>query len=342
MILGEFIGISFEQMRFLAENRISVSTSMFIHVLAAPKFLVMTLPYALLMANIFTYKELSKSSEIIALCSFGTTIYQLVIPSIGLSLILASLSFYCQELIVTKANYRAAIILEQAMNIDRGTTTNHDFIYSEFNKNGDGKHLELLLYAKQTHIEVMDEVTLLTFDRGNIQKIIIARAAYWNPKDKIWSLVKGIEKKIDNARQLILNPFETYSFKLGQTLNQILIQARDNNELRIFELRRKIETFQQTGHDKEVHQIESDIQQRLIMPFSCMTFSFVGAAIGINLKPKSSENEFSLGLLIILTYYVFQSICTTLVAKDSLPLWGMWIPVFSGVGFALTKLARFA
>jgi lipopolysaccharide export system permease protein len=186
----------------------------------------------------------------------------------------------------------------------------------------------------------MNEVTLLTFDRGNIQKIIIARAAYWNPKDKIWSLVKGIEKKIDNARQLILNSFETYSFKLGQTLNQILIQARDNNELRIFELRRKIETFQQTGHEKEVHQIESDIQQRLIMPFSCMTFSVVGAAIGINLKPKSSENEFSLGLVTILAYYVFQSIFTTLVAKESLPLWGMWIPSFTGVGFALTRLAR--
>jgi lipopolysaccharide export system permease protein len=342
MILSEFIGISFEQMRFLADNRISINTSMFIHVLAAPKFLVMTLPYALMMANIFTYKGLSRSSEIIALRSFGISIFQILIPSIGLSILLTSFSFCCQELIVTEASYRAAVILEQSMNIDRGNIANHDFVYSEFSTIDNKKHVKILLYAEQAQSEVMKEITLLTFDRENIQKIIIARVAYWNHKEKIWSLVKGVEEKINNARHLISNPFETYSLKLGQALNQVLTQARDNNELRLFELRRKMDTFKKTGHEKEIRQLESNIQERFTMPFSCIVFSVVGASIGINLKPKSAGNEFSLGLVIILTYYILQSIDTTLIAKEVLPVWGMWIPSFTGIGFALIRLARFS
>jgi hypothetical protein len=83
MVLGEFIGISFEQMRFLADNRISINTSILIHILAAPKFLVITLPYALLMANIVVYKELSRTSEIIALRSFGVSVRRILLPSRG-------------------------------------------------------------------------------------------------------------------------------------------------------------------------------------------------------------------------------------------------------------------
>jgi lipopolysaccharide export system permease protein len=342
MVLGEFIGISFEQMRFLADNRISMNTSMLIHILAAPKFLVITLPYALLMANIVVYKELSRTSEIIALRSFGISVRKILLPSIGLSILLTSFSFCCQEAIVTQANYRAAVILEKAMNIDRGNIEKHDFVYSEFISTARKQHINLLLHAKRAKSEMMNDVTLLMFDRGAIQKIIIAPIAHWNSDEKIWSLSKGVEETIDDTKHLTSNPFEIYNLKLGQTLNQMLNQARDNNELRIFELRRKINTFKDTGHEKEVRQLENSIQERFTLPFSCIAFSVVGASIGISLKPKSSGNEFGLGLVIILAYYILQSIDTALIAKEVIPMWGMWIPSFSGIGFAFLRLAKFA
>jgi lipopolysaccharide export system permease protein len=342
MALGEFVGISFEQMRFLTDNRISMNTSMFIHILAAPKFLVITLPYALLMANIVVYKELSRASEIIALRSFGVSVYKILLPSIGLSILITSFSFCCQEAIVTQSNYRAAVILEKAMNIDRGSIEKHDFVYSEFINTDQKKQINLLLHAKQAKSGMMNEVTLLKFEQGDIQKILIAPIAQWNPKEKIWNLSKGVEETIENTQYLPSNPFETYTIKLGDTLNQILNQSRDNNELRIFELRQKLNTFKGTGHEKEIRQLESNIQERFILPFSCIAFSLVGASIGISLKPKSSGNEFGLGLLIILAYYILQSIGTALVTKEVIPMWGMWIPSFSGIGFAFLRLAKFS
>jgi lipopolysaccharide export system permease protein len=344
MILGEFIGISFEQMRFLADNRISINTSMLIHVLAAPKFLIITLPYALLMANIVVYKELSRTSEIIAFRSFGISISKIVIPSIGLSILLASFSFCCQELIVNEANYRAAIILEQAMEIDRDTIVINDFVYSEFSDNDNEKNqqIELLLHAKQATNTVLKDITLLTFDRETIQKIIIARAAYWNDREKVWILATGVGEIINKDRQLVSYPFETHKLKLGNALNQLLTQARDNNELKIVELRKKVNIFKQTGHTKEVRELENIIHSRFALPCSCITFSLVGVSIGINLKPKSAGNEFGVGLVIILTYYILQAIDTTLIAKEVLPLWGTWIPNFLGIGFAVFRLSKFS
>jgi lipopolysaccharide export system permease protein len=342
MILGEFIGISFEQMRFLADNRISMNTSMFIHVLAAPKFLIITLPYALLMANIVAYKELSRTSEIIALRSFGISVNKILLPSIGISMLLTSFSFSCQEAIVTQANYRAAVILEKAMNIDRGNIEKNDFVYSEFISTDRKKQISVLLHARKAKSEMMNDITLLMFNRGAIQKIIIAPIAHWNSKEELWSLSKGVEETIDDPQHLASNSFEIYNLKLGQTLNQMLNQTRDNNELRIFELRRKINILKETGHEKEVRQLENSIQERFTLPFSCIAFSLVGASIGVSLKPKSSGNEFGLGLLIILAYYILQSIDTALLAKEVIPMWGMWIPSFSGIGFAFLRLAKFS
>lgn len=344
MILGEFIGISFEQMRFLADGRISMNTSMLIHILAAPKFLIITLPYALLMANIVVYKELSRTSEIIAFRSFGISIGKILRPAIGLSILLTSFSFYCQELIVTEANYRAAIILEQAININRDTIVINDFVYSEFSEidRDRKKQIELLLYAKQASNTIMKDVTLLTFDQEHVQKIIIARAASWHDREQAWILETGVGEIIDKDRQLVSHPFETYKIQLGNALNQLLIQARDHHELKIVELRKKVNIFKQTGHTKEVRQLENIIQSRFALPCSCITFSLVGASIGINLKPKSAGNEFGIGLVIILTYYILQAIVTTLIAKEILPLWGTWIPNFSGIGFAVFRLSKFS
>jgi lipopolysaccharide export system permease protein len=295
-----------------------------------------------LMANIVVYKELSRTSEIIALRSFGISIRKILLPSIGLSILLTSFSFCYQEAIVTQSNYRAAVILEKAMNIDRGNIEKNDFVYSEFISTDQKQQINLLLHAKQARSGMMNDVTLLTFNRGAIQKIVIAPIAQWNSKEEIWSLSKGVEETIDGTQHLTSNPFEIYNLKLGQTLNQILNQTRDNNELRIFELGQKINILKETGYEKEVRQLENSIQKRFTLPFSCVAFSVVGASIGISLKPKSSGNEFGLGLVIILAYYILQSIDTALIAKEVIPIWGMWIPSFSGIGFAFFRLAKFA
>ena len=163
LILGELVGISFEQMRLIAADKISINTSIYIHIFAAPKFILMTMPYALFMANIFTYSKISKSSEIVALCSFGISINRILMPCFILSILIANLTFYFQELVVTESNYKTAITLEKAVNIDRDITMNN-FIYNQFDNIPQGKEVTLLLYAKTANNRMMEDVTILSFN----------------------------------------------------------------------------------------------------------------------------------------------------------------------------------
>lgn len=340
LFLSELIGISFEQIRFIADNKISISTSAYIHVLVVPKFLLLTMPFALLMANIFTYSNLSRSSEIVALLSFGISINKILIPSFVLSILIASITFCFQDSLVTECNYKAANLLEKSINIDRNNITINDFVYNQFNSVQKEKEISLLLVAKEASNKIMKDLTLLHFNHGNLQKIIIAQFAYWKPIEKIWLLHKVNEETIDDAGHLITKEFETYILKTGDTLNQILTKTRNDNELNISDLIKRFKIFRETGHKKESRQIEQTIYDRFITMFSYVMFSLIGALIGINPKPKSIGNEFSLGLIIILVYYVLQFISSSLVGNETIPIWGTWAPILCESIFIFTRLTK--
>ena len=76
-------------------------------------------PIAILMTTIFVYNKLSITSEIIALQSCGISLYKLICPAIHLSLILSLILFIVNEGIVPISNYKAAITLEEVMNVNR-------------------------------------------------------------------------------------------------------------------------------------------------------------------------------------------------------------------------------
>jgi lipopolysaccharide export system permease protein len=342
MILGELVGVSFEQMRLIADNKISLSVSMYVHIFTAPKFLLMTMPYALFMANIFVYKELSRSSEIVALYSFGVHPYKILMPCIALGFVIANLAFCFQELAVPSCNYKAAITLEQAVNIDRENVGINNLVYSQFNNIRQRKELILLIHAKKAKYNTMQNAIILCFEQRNLREIIVSEFASWIPELEVWRLHKVIQETIDKTGYTKLNEFEVYDLKTKYALNQILNQTKDENELNTSELIQRSSIFKEAGNTEEVQKLEKSIQEKFIMPFSCIVFSLVGASIGISLKPRRSGNEFVLGLTIILIYSLLQISNSALIGQGSIPVYSVWIPSLSGVVFAFSKLARFS
>lgn len=340
LVFSELIGISFEQMKFIAAKKISFTTSAYIHFFAAPKFLLMTTPYALFMSNILAYKKLSKSSEILAMLSFGVSIEKILTPSFVLAVLIAIITFTFQESVAVESNYITATTLEKAMNINRSVVVDN-FIYTQFNETEKGKEISLLLNAKKASSEIMKDLIVLSFDDHHLRKIIVSPLAYWRPEEKIWRLQKSIEENIENSGHVTKNNFEVYELKTKDTLVQLLSQARDNNELGIFDLQKKSSIFQETGHEKEALQIEKIIQDRFAEPFSCIVFSLIGASISINSKPSRSQSEFGLGFIIILFYFALQFINASLIGNGTIPVWNIWMPNLLGVIFIFLRLIRF-
>ncbi len=339
LIFSELVGISFEQMRFIASNDISIIASIYIHFLAAPKFLLITMPYALLMANIFTYRKLSRSNELIALCSFGININKILVPSLLFSILIANITFHFQESVVTEFNYKTATTLEKAMSINRDDIKVHDLVYSQFDNFKYKREINLLLHAKIASSRAMEYLILLFFENGNLKKVITAQFASWQPKLSMWELHEGNEETLD-INYIVKNKFKVSYLKTKNTLNQLLTQTRDNNELDISQLRKRIAIFEETGHKKEVIQLEQDIQERFITPLSCVVFSLVGASIGISLKPKSRVNEFGLGLIVIFIYFIIQFINSSLIGNETIPILSIWTPSLLGIFFSFFRLSK--
>lgn len=340
MIVGELVGVSFEQMRLISDNKISLVTSASIHVFSIPKFLMMTMPYALFMANIFVYKELSRSSEIVALFSFGISVIKTTIPCIAIGLLMANFAFCFQELVLPDSNYKAAVILEKAMGINRTSIELDDFIYRQFDNSLQAREVNLLLHAKKATDKAMRDLIVLYFDRKDLRGIIIAKVAYWMPKLKIWRLHEGIEEIIDGNKRTTIHEFKVCDLKTSYTLNELLNQSRDTNELNTYGLIKRLNVFKEDGHVEEVQKLEKSIQERFVMPFSCIAFSLVGASIGISLKPRKSGNELSLGLTIILIYSLFQMLNSALIGQGNISVYSVWIPNLLGVVYAFLRLAR--
>ena len=118
-ILGEVIGISFEQIQFITEKNFPFQAAFQVHLLKFPAFISLGLPFSLLMATMITYGQLSENNEIIALKCSGVRLIRLVVPALVFSLIITTLMFLLNALIVPSTNYQAAMIIENEFQIER-------------------------------------------------------------------------------------------------------------------------------------------------------------------------------------------------------------------------------
>ena len=80
-----------------------------------PEFIGLALPMAMILATLMVYSQMSSHSEIVALRSCGINVYRMVIPAVILSLMVTTLSFALNEVIVPSANYQSSLILEKTL-----------------------------------------------------------------------------------------------------------------------------------------------------------------------------------------------------------------------------------
>jgi lipopolysaccharide export LptBFGC system permease protein LptF len=223
-------------MRLLANNNISMEISAFIHVFSAPKFFLMAMPYAFFMANMVGFNELSRSSEIVALRSFGIGLRRIVSPSIALSLMVSIVMLFFQETIVVESNYKTATAIEKAVGIDRNYVEMNNLVYSQIHSTNEIKYLDLLLYSKKASNKWMKDVMLLNFKNGVLQKISTAGFASWKPKEKIWLFQEGVEYQINVVKKVVRNEYRFCIKRFDDALMEILTQTRDSNELNLIDI----------------------------------------------------------------------------------------------------------
>ncbi len=342
-ILGELIGISFEQIGFALEG-LPVNTLFYIHWLKLPAFVCVALPFALLIATIIIYTKLSNRNEIIAFQTVGISLYRSIVPALAIAIIFTIIMFVFQELIIPRANYQAAMVLEQQLNIDRTQLAKYnkkEIIYQEFETDKQQKHLKLLFFAERFDGEKMRDITLLKFKNRKITQIIIARSAQWNQQQQQWQLFSGRFNLLSsNNTYIISNDFEQLSLKLTRKILDYANHHRDNREMNVIDLYRRLAIVKHTGNSQKIRELQISIQERYAAPVSCLIFTFIGSSLGINSRKKADRNSLGIAAIVICVYYSTQFLSTALSVAEAIPIfWGVWFPNLFGlsIGWFILK-----
>mgnify|MGYP001799742693 CR=1 FL=1 len=349
-IVAELIGISFEQVKFVTEWDLPITTSIYIHYLKLPSFIVIALPYAVLFSIMFAYTRLSRSSEIIALQSFGVSLYRLTIPALVVGVLATLMMFSLNELIVPTANYKAAIALEKQMNVDRnilGKYNKENIIYKEYSdaseNSNEPQNLKFILFAEKFTQGKLLNLIILNYDNHKLTEIINSNSAEWDKKQQKWKLNNGernllISNGNFGERIYFKNLFIN---KISGNLWDYINLNRVHREMHIWELYEKLNIIQNMEDVKAITKLKIDIFRRYINPWTCFLFALLGCAAGINRQSKTNSisRRFILVVAAILVYYTLNFLMNYFCLSQVIPIhWGMLIPAFVMVAMAMSIL----
>jgi lipopolysaccharide export system permease protein len=352
-IITELIGISFEQAKFVTERGLPLLTSFYIHYLKLPSFIAISFPFAALFTTVFTYASMSDSSEIVALQNCGVSLYRLLKPALIIGTMAAFIMFGCYEMIVPTSNYNTAMILEKHMGVDRNQLDKYNkrnIVYQEYqtlNRGwGDLSEEKRLIFAEKFNGKQLEEVIILIFYNQQLRTIINTRLAQWNQKQKIWELFQGNYGDIKN-NGLFYNTtqFSQINLKMSQNLFDYVQLNRDNREMNLWQLNRKLEILKRTVDNQKILNLKVDIQERYATPFACISLALLGCAAGIyrHTKNTSKSTSFAFTVITIFICHTLKMMTISLALAGVIPIFlGVWLPnlvVIVGGALILKKKA---
>ena len=331
-ILCELIGITFEQVKFVANNEISIGLSAAIHLLKLPTFLSIGLPFALLLATLTTCSDLSRKKEITALCASGISQLRITMPILLLGVACSGMAFVFHEALVPPANYKVAVMLEEVWGVDRTELAKYnqkDVVYLQYDKQYDqqpdrgsvGRALSYAFFARRFHRQKMEGVTFVQYRGQRISEIIVSESAQWNEDAQGWEFLSGQKLTVgaDGSYENI-QLFEQLPPQLTRDILDYADHTRDYREMNVFELRHRFNIIQNAADAQALRQLQMSIQERYASPFSVLVFAYLGACVGFKTGSASKSNSFGIATLIVLGFYIVQFIANYLSTTAAIPV----------------------
>jgi lipopolysaccharide export system permease protein len=332
----------------ISEFNLPLTVAIKVFILKIPEYTSYAFPISILLATLMTYGRLSSNSETIALRSFGISIYRLVLPAIALSLLVTSISFLFNELVVPAANYQATLIQKPFIPDDRPSTQQQDIFYPEYEQISEGNNnskqvLKNIFYAEEFDGINLKNVTIIELAKHHIQKIIIAQIARWDEGQNTWNFERGFVHDLDfiSTSENQVSSFDRRQFSFSKIPFELVKQIRDPYEMNIHQGFKYLEILKASQDKKKILMLEVRLQQKFAFPFICSIFGLIGSSLAINPQGINKSTSFGMSLIIVFLYYLsgFLIGALGLIGLIS-PFWAAWLPNFLGLGMGYKLLVK--
>jgi lipopolysaccharide export system permease protein len=115
------------------------------------------------------------------------------------------------------------------------------------------------------------------------------------------------------------------------------------SEMTIAQAKDYLKIVKLSADEKEVRKLQVRIQEKMALPFVCLIFGLIGAAIGIRPQNTNKATSFGICVGLIFTYYLLSFV------SSSMGIWGVltpfmaaWLPNFLGLGAGTLLLIQSA
>ncbi|MDP5337721.1 MAG: LptF/LptG family permease [Nodularia sp. (in: cyanobacteria)] len=347
--LGVTIDAVFELVRRIVESGLPISIAIQVFLLKFPNFIVLAFPMSTLLATLMTYGRLSGESELIAMRGCGVSVYRMVLTAVMLSLLVTGMTFVFNEQIAPAANYQATMTLEKALKSNKPTFQQSNIFYPEYRdiEQPDGSKdriLSRLFYADKFDGKQMNGLTIIDRTTEGLNQIVVSESAEWNASDNVWDFYNGTVYLVapDRSYRNILR-FEHQQLQLPRTPLNLVERSRDYGEMNIAESLEQLEIERIGGDRQKIRKLQVRIQQKFSLPFVCVVFGLVGAAMGSRPQRSGRGTSFGISVIVIFTYYLIFFISGAMGQAGVVsPFLGAWLPNFLFLGIGLFLLMRVA
>ena len=343
--LGVTIGTVSDLGYKVTEYNLPVSVACLIFAYKIPEYVAYALPISVLLACLIIYGRLNSNCELTALLSFGISIQRIIAPALLCSLLIVGLTFVLNEVVVPAANYRANLLQNPFIAKTELNLQKKDIFYPEYQlsaSNTSSKSLSRIYFAEQYRDRVLEKVTIISLERGNISEIVTAGLARWDGEKQLWSLRKGELNQIDrDSGKINVKEFEFLQLSFPDTLFKIARLQRSPEDMNIRQAKRYLSLIQDSGRTTDIAKFAVRIQQKYAFPVICLVFAAIGTALGVKYSQVNISKAFGLCVGIVFLYYFLGFSFGSLGITGTIsPFWAAWIPNILGAIAGIAILAK--
>ena len=342
-ILGVSIGTVSELAYKITEYQLPKTIAVLVFCSKIPEYGAYALPISVLLTSLTVYSQLSRDREITALFSFGVSFYRLILPALVFGLLVTVITFCLNELVVPAANYQANLLQNPYIAKTESNLQNQDIYYAEYELGrANSKQLKNIYFAEKYQQPQLNSVTIISFEKERLSRIITAQFAQWNQQQQLWDLFQGTINHVrDSFSADTVEEFTYKQLPLSAILFEIVSKKRSVEDMSIRQAREYLASIEDSSEPIYLAKLTVRIQQKYAFPFICTVFMLVGAALGTKYARLNRARCFALCVGIVFGYYCLGFAIGSLGITGVISsFWAAWLPNFIALGVGVYLLMQ--
>ena len=311
--------------------RYNLSTGMFFTLLglAAPQFIVLSIPMGALLGTLISTGRLSADHEITALRAVGISLYRLLVPIALVGILLSGITFIGNDRVVPYCMDRLND-LENNVKSGKLGQASQQRVSLPIREKGTND-LRWLLVANETQGSVLTKVKLFYFDPHKEYRdfYITASRGIWQGDDWMFYDVKWVMLR-PGDQPLVWQAEHAHVPGFSITPQSLGLRQKKAEDLTIIQLGNLIKELLKSEDkptDKEILSYKTTLYLKYTIPLTPLFFMILAVPLAITPQRASSARGMGMALVLVLLYYVAMMVCQKLGATGAIPpLVAAWTP----------------